>query len=193
MTTEPEAPLAGPLLDFHPGVTYKVSTYAILRDGSTLGVGTWVTVWDYEPTGDRSEAPVIITQSALDKTGNPLHDSAPMRATVMQGYGFKVSEDLTYLFAGTDAPIHYVPRDPTLNSTEIMRDLYIEQVHLEETQEGGLTTAQVAKRLGIKPSTWRSLVTRGSAPQPSGYYDGRTPYWMPMAVDTWRAIHPTRK
>ena len=104
-----------------------------------------------EPTGDQREAPVIITQSALDETGNPPHDSDPMR------------------------------------------DLYVEQVHREETQEGGLTTAQVAKRLGIKPSTWRSLVTRGSAPQPSGYYDGRTPYWMPVAVDTWRAIHPTRK
>ena len=53
-----------------------------------------------------------------------------------------------------------------------------------------LTVAQVAARIGVAASTWRSYVARDQAPKPDGHYDARTPWWLAEAVDAWRVEHP---
>jgi hypothetical protein len=58
------------------------------------------------------------------------------------------------------------------------------------TEVERLTVAQVADRIGVAASTWRSYVARGQAPKPDGHYDARTPWWLAEVVDAWRATHP---
>lgn len=55
-----------------------------------------------------------------------------------------------------------------------------------------LTVAQVAARLGIAPSTWRSYVNTKHAPAKDGEYDRRTPWWFASTIDAWAAARPGR-
>lgn len=48
-----------------------------------------------------------------------------------------------------------------------------------------LTVAAIAEDRGIQPSTWRSYVARGLAPQPDGHYDKRTPWWYASTIAAW--------
>ena len=54
-----------------------------------------------------------------------------------------------------------------------------------------LTTAQSARRAGVKPSTWRAWRSHGRprpipAPQPDGWDGGREyPCWWQSTIDTW--------
>jgi hypothetical protein len=50
-----------------------------------------------------------------------------------------------------------------------------------------LTVREVADRLNIAPSTWRSYVARGQAPAPEGQFDARTPWWSAEAIDDWQS------
>lgn len=52
-----------------------------------------------------------------------------------------------------------------------------------------LTSAQVAKRLGISPTTWRSYVTRGHAPKPTRTL-GPLNLWSARVVDRWAKARP---
>ena len=40
-----------------------------------------------------------------------------------------------------------------------------------------LNTPQILGLLKQKSGTWRSLVSRGLAPKPDGYYTDRSPFW----------------
>lgn len=65
-----------------------------------------------------------------------------------------------------------------------------------------LTGVQVAERLGIKPSSWRGMVTRGEqaraqgkttpglAPAADGMLDGRTPFWWESTIEEFQARRP---
>ncbi len=53
-----------------------------------------------------------------------------------------------------------------------------------------LTVAEVAARLDIKPVTWRSYVSRGTAPPPDAPDLGRpearrAPRWLTSTIDAW--------
>jgi len=48
-----------------------------------------------------------------------------------------------------------------------------------------LTVAQVAERINVATSTWRSYVARDQAPKPDGHFDARTPWWWSSTVDRW--------
>lgn len=48
-----------------------------------------------------------------------------------------------------------------------------------------LTVAQVAERVKVATSTWRSYVARDQAPKPDGHFDARTPWWWSTTVDRW--------
>lgn len=50
----------------------------------------------------------------------------------------------------------------------------------------GLSTAEVAELIGVKPSTFRAYVMRGQAPPADGYHDKRTPYWLRSTIEAWR-------
>lgn len=54
-----------------------------------------------------------------------------------------------------------------------------------------MTVAEIAAKRRIQPSTWRSYVARGLAPQPDGHYDQRTPYWNASTIEAW--LGPRRK
>ena len=45
----------------------------------------------------------------------------------------------------------------------------------------------IAARLEISETTWRSYVSRGQAPEPDGYIDGRTPFWHEDTIDQYAA------
>jgi hypothetical protein len=54
-----------------------------------------------------------------------------------------------------------------------------------------LTVTDIAALYGIKPSTFRAYVTkrkdgRKHAPDPDGYHDKRTPYWLRSTLENWR-------
>ncbi len=65
-----------------------------------------------------------------------------------------------------------------------------------------LTVPQVAERLGITPSAWRGMVTRGKqaraagkstpglAPEADGQHDGRTPWWFEATIAEFQARRP---
>jgi predicted DNA-binding transcriptional regulator AlpA len=55
-----------------------------------------------------------------------------------------------------------------------------------------LTTAEVAKLVGVKPSTWRSYLGRNTAPPPDGRYDERTVYWYRSTIERWVKARPGR-
>jgi hypothetical protein len=62
--------------------------------------------------------------------------------------------------------------------------------------EDRLTTADVAKLLGIAPVTWRGYVSHrkpvnNPAPTPDGHIDARTPYWLRSTVEAWQSGRPT--
>lgn len=60
-----------------------------------------------------------------------------------------------------------------------------------------LTVPRAAARLGVKPKTFTAYVSRAKkaaaegrsrptdAPQPDGYFDGRTPWWWDTTIDGW--------
>lgn len=54
-----------------------------------------------------------------------------------------------------------------------------------------LTTAEVAKLVGVTPASWRSMVSRGSAPEPDGHL-GSTPWWTRKTITRWQATRPGR-
>ena len=47
-----------------------------------------------------------------------------------------------------------------------------------------LTTADIAARIRVEPSTVRSNHSREQMPAASGYV-GRTPYWTPEDIEPW--------
>jgi ParB family chromosome partitioning protein len=47
-----------------------------------------------------------------------------------------------------------------------------------------LTTAEVAKMVGVKVASIRQYLTRGTFPEPDGYI-GRTPWWLATTVTAW--------
>jgi hypothetical protein len=49
---------------------------------------------------------------------------------------------------------------------------------------GILSTADVARRIGVAPSTIRAYVAREQMPKPSGRF-GREPFWSPEVVEPW--------
>ena len=53
-----------------------------------------------------------------------------------------------------------------------------------------LSTAQAAERAGVQPATWRSWrqrkLPRGNpVPDPDGWHDARTPWWLKSTIDAW--------
>jgi predicted DNA-binding transcriptional regulator AlpA len=55
---------------------------------------------------------------------------------------------------------------------------------LDDRAPGILSTEQVARELGVAPSTIRAYVSREQMPQPSGRF-GREPYWLVDAITPW--------
>ena len=63
------------------------------------------------------------------------------------------------------------------------------------TEDPLLTTREIADRLGIQPTTWRSMVSLGHAPpadvpeleRPPG---SRLPRWRWSTVEAWRKTRP---
>jgi hypothetical protein len=56
-----------------------------------------------------------------------------------------------------------------------------------------LTGVQVAERVNVSASTWRSYVAPGQAPAADGRFDARTPWWHSSTVDQWQASRPRRR
>lgn len=63
--------------------------------------------------------------------------------------------------------------------------------------EDRLTTADVARLLGIDPATWRGYVShrkpvQNPAPPADGKFDARTPWWFRSTIEAWQANRPNR-
>lgn len=57
------------------------------------------------------------------------------------------------------------------------------------TNERQLTTAEVAARLGVKPSTVSGYHSRRLMPEPDGHL-GRTVWWWESTIDAWNKDRP---
>lgn len=55
--------------------------------------------------------------------------------------------------------------------------------------DGYLTSAELAARIGIKPSSVHRYRTRGAIPEPDEVV-GRTPLWKEATITTWMEARP---
>ncbi|MFW5415093.1 hypothetical protein J0910_00270 [Nocardiopsis sp. CNT-189] len=60
------------------------------------------------------------------------------------------------------------------------------------TEERRLTTKEAAGLAEMTPGGWRKMVSRGSAPQPDGRYDERTPWWYASTVEAFKTSRRPR-
>jgi transposase-like protein len=61
------------------------------------------------------------------------------------------------------------------------------------TSPNQLLSEEITERLKISRNTWTSYVSRGQAPAPDGYLDGRTPYWLDTTIDAYEASRPSKR
>lgn len=183
--TQQTAP-TGPLVDWQPGVAYPVKAVAKLADGTTYTAHDWVIIWDYTPTAADTAKAVITTAKEDTRTpGRILPGSEPHQVTIQTGTPITIGSLTLHMDYDENREIrYYTATDEAANSPEIMRDQMLKRIAQLAAYDdySKLSVAEVAEYLGIKPSSFRSRVSRGAAPDPDGYHDARTPYWLRSTI-----------
>jgi hypothetical protein len=183
--------ITGPIRRTAPGTAFPATLLAELADGTShANRDAWIILWDYTPTGDDT-ADLVITTGREDR-GNPgriVPGSEPYRVSYRTGHRLRAGS-LAWTLAYDREPREYTGLGPE-NTPEVMAAAMIARAATLGTFAGErLTASQAARVAGVQPTTFRSYVSRGQAPEPDGHIDKRTPYWLRSTIAAWRPESP---